>query len=265
MTWIRGLVSRRMVFGDLSEEMRAHLEERVEELVESGMARRDAQAAARREFGNMGLIEEDGRAAWRWDMVEDLLADVRYGLRGLRKNLGFTVVALLTIAIGIGANAAVFSVVDAVMLRPLRYPASQELVALRQAAPGAAGLASFVDGLRLSPSMYFTYSEHNRSFQAMGVWSPGSANVTGVGEPEQVRTIAVTDGVLEALRVTPAVGRWLSHEDQIPNGPERVMLNYGYWQRKFGGDRTVVGRNIVVDSRPKEIVGVMPRGFRDRR
>ncbi|MGC1902804.1 MAG: ABC transporter permease [Candidatus Acidiferrum sp.] len=261
MTWIRGLVSRRMVFGDLSEEMRAHLEERVEELVESGMARRDAQAAARREFGNMGLIEEDGRAAWRWDMVEDLLADVRYGLRGLRKNLGFTVVALLTIAIGIGANAAVFSVVDAVMLRPLRYPASQELVALRQAAPGAAGLASFVDGLRLSPSMYFTYSEHNRSFQAMGVWSPGSANVTGVGEPEQVRTIAVTDGVLEALRVTPAVGRWLSHEDQIPNGPERVMLNYGYWQRKFGGDRTVVGRNIVVDSRPKEIVGVMPRGF----
>ena len=96
----------------------------------------------------------------------------------------------------------------------------------------------------------------------MGVWSPGSANVTGVGEPEQVKMIAVTDGVLEALNVTPAVGRWLSHEDQVPNGPERVMLNYGYWQRKFGGDRTVVGRNILVDSRPKEIVGVMPRGFR---
>ena len=110
--------------------------------------------------------------------------------------------------------------------------------------------------------MYFTYSEQNRSFQAMGVWSPGSANITGVGEPEQVKVIAVTDGVLEALNVTPAAGRWLSHEDQAPNGPERVMLNYGYWQRKFGGDRTVVGRNISMDSRPKEIVGVMPRGFR---
>ncbi|MBV9888991.1 MAG: ABC transporter permease, partial [Acidobacteria bacterium] len=242
--------------------MRAHLDEKVEELVEGGMSRKDAQAAARREFGNLGLIEEDGRAAWRWELVEDLWADVKYGLRGLRKNLGFTVVALLTIAIGIGANAAVFSVVDAVMLRPLRYPDSQQLVALRQAAPGAAGLTSFVDGLRLSASMYFTYSENNKSFQAMGVWAPGSANVTGVGEPEKVDTIGVTDGVLEALEVPPAVGRWLSHEDQVPNGPERVMLNYGYWQRKFGGDRTVVGRNVLVDSRPREIVGVLPRGFR---
>src|ERR1700677_997602 len=252
---------RREIYSELSEEMRAHLDEKVEELVEGGMSRKDAEAAARREFGNLGMIEEDGRAAWRWELVEDLLADVRYGLRGLRKNLGFTVVALLTIAIGIGANAAVFSVVDAVMLRPLRYPNSQQLVSLRQAAPSAAGLASFADGLRLSPSMYFTYSEHNRSFEAMGVWAQGGANVTGVGEPEQVKLVVVTDGLLEALNVPPAIGRWLSHEDQIPKGPERVMLNYGYWQRKFGGDRTVMGRNILVDSRPKEIVGVMPRGF----
>src|SRR6201996_818813 len=259
---LRRVFGRGEIYSELSEEMRAHLEEKMEELVGEGMSRGDAEGAARREFGNLGMIEEDGRAAWRWELIEDFWADVKYGLRGLQKNLGFTVVALLTIAIGIGANAAVFSVVDAVMLRPLRYPNSQELVALRQAAPGAAGLASFVDGLRLSASMYFTYSENNKSFQAMGVWSPGSANVTGVGEPEKVDTIAVTDGVLEALDVAPTVGRWLSHEDQIPNGPERVMLNYGYWQRKFGGDRTVVGRNILVDSRPREIVGVLPRGFR---
>lgn len=258
----RRVFGRTEIYSELSEEMRAHLEEKVEELVAGGMSRGDAEAAARREFGNLGLVEEDGRAAWRWELVEDVFADVRYGLRGLRKNLGFTVVALLTIAIGIGANAAVFSVVDAVMLRPLRYPDSQQLVALRQAAPGAAGLTSFVDGLRLSDSMYFTYSENNKSFQAMGVWAPGSANVTGVGEPEQVKTIAVTDGLLEALNVAPAAGRWFSHEDQIPNGPERVMLSYGYWQRKFGGDKTVMGRNILVDARPREIVGVMPRGFR---
>src|ERR1700761_815819 len=259
---LRRVFGRGEIYSELSEEMRAHLEEKMEELVGEGMSRGDAEGAARREFGNLGMIEEDGRAAWRWELIEDFWADVKYGLRGLQKNLGFTVVALLTIAIGIGANAAVFSVVDAVMLRPLRYPNSQELVALRQAAPGAAGLASFVDGLRLSASMYFTYSENNKSFQAMGVWSPGSANVTGVGEPEKVDTIAVTDGVLEALDVGPAAGRWLSHEDQIPNGPERVMLNYGYWQRKFGGDRSVVGKNIVMDSRSREIVGVMPRGFR---
>jgi predicted permease len=259
---LRRVFGRREIYSELSDEIRAHLDEKVEELLAAGMLRKEAEQAARREFGNLGLIEEDGRAAWRWEVFEDLLADVRYGLRGLRKNLGFTVVALLTIAIGIGANAAVFSVVDAVMLRPLRYPDSQELVALRQDAPGAGGLTTFVDGLRLSSSMYFTYSEQNRSFQAMGVWSPGSANVTGVGEPEQVDSISVTDGVLEALNVAPAMGRWLSHDDQVPNGPERVMLNYGYWQRKFGGDRTVVGRNILVDSQSREIVGVLPRGFR---
>ena len=139
----RRVFGRAEIYSELSEEMRAHLDEKVEELVGEGMSRKDAEAAARREFGNLGLIEEDGRAAWRWEVIEDFWADVKYGMRGLRKNLGFTVVALLTIAIGIGANAAVFSVVDAVMLRPLRYPNSQELVALRQAAPGAGGLTTF--------------------------------------------------------------------------------------------------------------------------
>src|ERR1700733_7179475 len=194
---LRRVFGRREIYSELSEEMRAHLEEKVEELVSEGMPRKDAEAAARREFGNLGLIEEDGRAAWRWELIEDFWSDVKYGMRGLRKNLGFTVVGRLTIAIGIGGDAAVFSVVDAGMVRPLRYPNSQELVALRQDAPGAGGLTTFVDGLRLSASMYFTYSEENRSFQAMGGWAPGSANVTGGGEPEQVDTIAVTDGGLE--------------------------------------------------------------------
>ncbi|HTC89607.1 MAG TPA: ABC transporter permease, partial [Bryobacteraceae bacterium] len=127
---------------------------------------------------------------------------------------------------------------------------------------GAAGLASFSDGLRLSPSMYFTYAEHNRTFQSLGVWVTGTANVTGLADPEQVRTVAVSDGVLEALDVPPAVGRWLSAADQIPRSRETVMLSYGYWQRRFGGDRSVVGRTITVDSRPRQIVGVMPRAFR---
>ena len=110
--------------------------------------------------------------------------------------------------------------------------------------------------------MYFTYAEHNRTFQSLGVWITGTANVTGLAEPEQVRTVAVSDGVLQTLGVPPAVGRWFSQADQVPNGPERVMLSYGYWQRRFGGDRGVIGRNIIVDSQPREIVGVMPQGFR---
>ena len=262
MNWLRQLFSRRRLYRELSEEIQAHLDEKVEELVAEGMSREEAMRCARREFGNVGLIEEDCREVWVWPSVEDIFWDIRYGLRSLSHSPVFTVVALLTIAIGIAANAAVFSVVNSVLLKPLNYPKAEELVALHQVAPGAEGLADFENGLLLSPSMYFTYAERNQTFQSLGVWITGTANVTGMAEPEQVRTVAVSDGVLQTLGVPPAVGRWFSQVDQVPNGPGRVMLSYGYWERQFGGDRAVIGRNITVDSQPREIVGVMPQGFR---
>ncbi|HTT25079.1 MAG TPA: ABC transporter permease [Candidatus Sulfotelmatobacter sp.] len=261
MSWLTQFFSRQRSYDDLSEEIQAHLEEKVEELVAEGMTSEEAMHFARREFGNVGLIEEDCREVWAWPSLEDVLFDIRYGLRALHHSPTFTVVALLTIAIGIAANAAVFSVVNSVLLKPLNYPKSEELVALHQVAPGAEGLADFESGLLLSPSMYVTYSEHNQTFQSLGVWITDTANVTGLAEPEQVRTVAVSDGVFETLDVPPAVGRWLSPPDQVPNGPKRVMLSYGYWQRRFGGDPAVIGRNITVDSQPREIVGVMPSGF----
>src|SRR5690242_11503257 len=170
MSWFRRLFSRRRLYHELSEEIQAHLDEKVEELVADGMSRKEATAAARRAFGNVTLTEEDSRNVWRWPSVEELLADVRYGLRALRHNPMFTAVAMLTIAIGIGANTAVFSVVNSVLLKPLNYPKAEELVALHQIAPGAPGLADFENGLLISPSMYFTYSEHNQTFQSLGVW-----------------------------------------------------------------------------------------------
>ena len=176
------------------------------------------------------VIEENSREVWAWPTVEDIFFDIRYGLRALSRSPVFTAVALLTIAIGIAANAAVFSVVNSVLLKPLNYPKAEELVALHQVAPGAEGLADFESGLLLSPSMYFTYAEHNQTFESLGVWVGGTANVTGMAEPEQVRTVAVSDGVLQTLGVPPAVGRWFSQADQVPNGPGRVMLSYGYWQ-----------------------------------
>jgi predicted permease len=262
MSWLKRLFSRGQIYSELSEEIREHLDEKIEELVAGGMPREEAVAAARRAFGNVTLTEEDSRDAWRWPRLEDFLMDVRHALRGLGHNPVFTIVALLTIAIGIGANTEVFSVINSVLLKPLNYPKAEELVALHQVAPGAPGLADFENGLLLSPSMYFTYSEHNKTFQSVGVWMPYTANVTGVAEPEQVRVVEVSDGVLQALSVPPVVGRWLAQADQVPRGPQRVMLSYGYWQRRFGGDRAVVGRNILVDSRSREIVGVMPQDFR---
>ena len=244
------------------EEIESYVQIEMDDNMARGMPHAEARAAARRKFGNSTLIREEIYSMNTIAFFDTLSRDVRYGLRALRHNPVFTVVALLTIAIGIGANTAVFSVVNSVLLKPLPYPKSAELVALRQVAPGAAGLASFSDGLRLSPSMYFTYAEHNRTFQSLGVWTTGSANVTGLAEPEQVRTVQVSDGVLQALGVPPEAGRWLSATDQIPRGRETVMLSYGYWQRRFGGERSVIGRNIEMDSRPREIVGVMPQGFR---
>jgi hypothetical protein len=130
-----------------------------------------------------------------------------------------------------------------VLLKPLPYPKPEELVAIRQVAPGPEGLADLSDGLLLSSSMYMTYAEHNRSFQSIGVWIPDTATVTGMGEPEEVRDVGVTDGVLQALAVPPAVGRWLSPDDQVPNGPRNLMLGYGYWQRRFGRSRSIDRQN----------------------
>ena len=262
MNWLTQLFARRRLYRELSDEIQAHLEEKVEELVAGGMPRNAAIQAARREFGNVGLIEDGCREVWTWPSVESVLLDIRHGLRALSHNPVFTIVALLTIAIGIAANAAVFTVVNSVLLKPLNYPHAEQLVALHQAAPGAEGLADFENGLLLSPSMYFTYSDHNQTFESVGVWSTGTANVTGMSEPEQVRTVSVSDGVLQTLAVRPALGRWFSPIDQDPNGPRRAMLSYGYWQRRFGGDPAVIGRNIIVDSQSREIVGVMPKGFR---
>ncbi|MBV9442470.1 MAG: ABC transporter permease [Acidobacteriaceae bacterium] len=222
----------------------------------------DALAAAQHKLGNRTRIREEIYEMNTVAFLETMARDARYGLRRLQQNPMFTAIALLTLVIGIGANTAVFCVVNSILLRPLSYPDPDRLVALRQLAPGATGLASFADGLLLSPAMYFTYAEHNRTFRFMGVWTTGTANVTGVAEPEQVRVAFVSDGVLQTLAVSPALGRWLSPGDQLPQGAKTAMLSYGYWQRRFGGDPAVIGGRIKVDAKPRDIVGVMPRGFR---
>ncbi|HEX4595234.1 MAG TPA: ABC transporter permease [Bryobacteraceae bacterium] len=261
MSW-RRFLHRAKWDQDRIEEMEAYVEIETDENIARGMPQSEAREAARRKFGNSTLVREEIYRMNTIIFLDTLGRDVRYAWRTLRHNPMFTAVALLTLAIGIGANTAVFSVVNGVLLKPLPYPKPEELVALRQVAPGAAGLANFADGLLLSPSMYFTYAEQTRTSQSLGVWFSGSANVTGLGEPEQVRTVGVSDGVLQALGVAPTIGRWLSQADQVPRSPERVVLSFGYWQRRFGGDPAVVGRNIRIDSRSREIVGVMPQGFR---
>jgi len=256
------IFSRKRIYAELSESMREHLDERVDELLQDGISREDAERIARREFGNPTLLEQRSREVWQWPAIESIMADMKFASRRPVKSPGFTATVILTLAIGIGANTAVFSVLNSVLFKPLPYPKAEQLVGLRLDAPGAEGLANFATGLRLSPSMYFTFAEHNRTFQALGVWIEGTANVTGLAEPEEVHTAFVTDGVLQTLGVPPTAGRWLSAADQDPRGSKTVMLSYGYWQRRFGGDPSVVSRSIAVDSQARQIVGVMPRGFK---
>lgn len=262
MRFFSQLFSRRRRYEDIAVSIEEHLEGRIEELIEQGMSVEQATQTARREFGNVTLIQQRSREVWQWPALESILADLKFVFRRLRKSPGFTATTLLTLAIGIGANTAVFSVVNSVLIRPLPYPQPDQLISLRLTAPGAPGLAEFRDELRLSASMYFTFARHNRSLQAVGVWLPGAASITGIGQPEQVDTALITDGVLQALNVPPAAGQWLTAADQDPHAKGRVMLSYGYWQRRFGGDPSVVGRVISVDSQPRQVAGVMPRGFK---
>ena len=183
---------------------------------------------------------------------------LRQVLRRLGRAPMFTVIALVTLAAAIGANTAVFSVIEGVLLKPLPYPHPDELVGVWHSAPGI----HIIGGdLNMGPSNYFIYREQNRTFQGIGVYQGDSVSVTGVAEPEQADALDVTDGVLPVLGIPPMLGRWFNHTDDSPGSPDTVILTYGYWRRKFGGDRSIVGRNIILDGKPRQIIGVMPQRF----
>jgi predicted permease len=177
-------------------------------------------------------------------------------LRSLMRAPLFTAVALVTLAVGIGANTAIFSVVNGVLFKPLPYPHPEELVAVWLTAPGIN-----IKDLNLSLSDYFIFHEQNRSFQDIGLYMGSSVNITGLGEPEHASALLVTDGLLPVLGATPLLGRTFMQVDDQPGSPNTVMLSYGYWQRKFGGDRSVVGKVITVDGAQHQIVGVMRKDF----
>jgi len=246
---------------EMEEEMRFHLEMQIEQNLASGLAPEEARYAARRQFGNQTWLKEASREMWSVHFIETLIQDPRYATRMLRKNPAFTAVAAFTLALGIGATAAIFSIIACVLLKPLPYPNPEELVDVRFTAQGAS--ARF---RRLSASTYFIFREQTGAFQDIGLYDSGmagdSVNVTGLGEPEHVPALLVTDGLLPILGVAPLLGRSFTRADDSPNGPETVILTYGYWSRKFGSDRSVIGTTIEVDGKLRTIIGVMPEGFR---
>jgi len=177
--------------------------------------------------------------------------------RRLRRAPMFTFIAVLTLALGIGANTAIFSVLEGVLLKPLPYAEPDRLIGLWFTAPGIN-----IKNLNMAPSVYFTYLENNRTFESLGLYTGDMVSVTGVAEPERVRALDVTYGLFPTLGARPLLGRVFSAKDDSAGSPETVILSYGYWQRRVGGDRSVIGRRLEIDGKAKEVIGVMPRGFR---
>ena len=188
-------------------------------------------------------------------MVSDLWQDLRYAVRILWKRPGFAATAVLTLALGIGATAAIFSVVYGVLLKPLPFHEPERLVTLRQHAPHGAGTNQ-------GPTTYLTYRESQRAFEAIGAWDPAEVSITGGGDPERVQALLVSAATLPLLRVQPVLGRLFSAEDDAPGQPLRVVLTNGYWQRRFGGTANVVGQLLAIDGRPGEVIGVLPSSFK---
>jgi putative ABC transport system permease protein len=239
-------------------ELEAHLELLVDKYIRSGMTTEEAQTTARRQLGNTLLVREEVHQMNSIGWIERVTQDLRFAFRMIHRNAGFAATAIATLALGIGATTEVFTVVNGVLIRPLPYPEPDALVAVWHSAQFQAVRSS---NIPLSSTMYLAYREHSTTFQDFGVWHTAAASMTGIGQPEELRTLVVTDGVLPAIGVRPALGRWFSEADDTPGTQGTVILSHGYWQRRFGGTPAALGQLITIDSRPRQVIGVMPRPF----
>ncbi|MGB4783851.1 MAG: ABC transporter permease [Candidatus Acidiferrum sp.] len=259
MNWVKRIFSRRRLFGDLSEEIREHLEEKIEELVDGGMSRKEATYAARREFGNVRLTEEDSRAVWRWAAIEDFFTDVRFGARMLRKNPGFAAVAIATLALGIAANTTVFSAVNGWMLRPPRIKDHASVVVILSTNPAKVW---GWDQNPVSVPDFIAWREQSHSFEDMVASQANDFALTGEGEPEWCNGARVSASYFQFLGVSAALGRtFLPGEDQ-PGRAQVVILSDGLWQRRFGSNPKVIGEAVRLNGDRYEVVGVMPKSYR---
>jgi predicted permease len=252
---LRMLVHRRQFDADLEEEMRLHLELRQQEGLEDGLAADEARAAARRRFGNTTYLKEESHIAWGWEWFENLAQDVRYGLRVLRKSPGFSTIAVLTIALGIGATTAIFSVVDATLLRALPYPQAEQLVSIEDDLPGV--------GARDVGMSQPEWQDLQRS-GILEYISPtwfDENNLTGSSQPARVRILIVAPNYFALLGVKPQLGRAFDPEDHSPGLILEAVISDGLWKRAFGSDPNILDKSVRLDTDLYRIVGVMPPGF----
>lgn len=243
---LRSLLRKRAAETELDDELGFHFEQLVEKYVSSGMTREDARRHARLAFGGVDQVKEECREARGVRLIEAFLQDLRYSLRMLRKNPGFTLVAGLTLSLGIGANTAIFSVIDSVLLSPLPYSEPQQLVA----------------GVRNdSLQNVIDIQRHASTFSQGGGVNIEAMDYTGGPEPVQVRAAYVDAGLLETLGVSPMLGRIITHDEDVKGGPRNIVVSYRFWQDFLSSDPHALGKTVPLSGNTYTVIGVMPAGF----
>jgi putative ABC transport system permease protein len=241
---------------ELAEELRQHVELKTRQNIAKGMSEEEARYAAQRQLGNLTRMEEESRQSWGFPFLESLAQDVRYGLRGLRKAPGFTTVAVITLALGIGAATAIFSVVNTVLLRPLPYKDSQRIARIHTLSP-------MFPEFQLGESIpdFNDIRSGARSFEALAAYQEKAVNLTGPGEPEQIAVATISSEFLPLLGVSPALGRGVLADDEQRKSGDVVVLSNSLWRKRFASDPNVVGKSVTLEQKPYTVIGVMPAGF----
>ena len=251
---LRSLFRRGQADEELDEELRDHLERATEEYVAKGMAQEEARRRARLDLGGIEQTKEKCRDARKVNWIQDLIQDLRFGLRLLSKSPGFTTVAVLTLGLGIGANTAIFSVVNGVLLRPLSFPSADRIVLIRELLPG------FSLDLPFNPPDFRAFAERQRTFEGLAIYNNQHYELSGDGAPVRIEVARTSATLFPLLRVEPILGRTFTAEEEQP-GHAVAVLGHGLWQRRYGADPNVLGRTILLNRQPYTVIGVMPRGF----
>ena len=265
MRWLAQLRMRmRMLFRrgaageQLNEELRFHLERQIAENIAAGMDKEEARCAALREFGNPDLMREQTRTTWSWNGLESLWRDLRLGVRTLLRTPGFALIAVLVMALGIGANVALFTVVRGVLLRPLPFKDPDRLLRLyEQSADGVFGFNNNAGGI------FAAWKKGNQSFSDLALYQYNESGLSGVGGvlPENLPSATCTWDLFSTLGVRPALGRDFNASDDRPSANGTVILSWSLWQRRFGGDKAILNQTINLDAKPYTVIGVMPSWF----
>jgi hypothetical protein len=245
---------RKKLYEDLNEEIEQHIAERADELVAEGMSREEAKAAARRSFGNVARVEEQGREAWQWPRLESGLADVRFALRKLRHAPGFAATAIATLALGIGANVVVFSVLNGFILRPLDVPDAKNLWQVSRGGNGGDG-QSYPD--------YKDFRDRDGSFSGLLTYRFVGAGITIGKSTTRSWGYGASGNFFDVLGVEPELGRVFHAGDEhgLASAPY-VVLSDSFWRREFGASRAVLGETVLLNQHPFTVIGVAPKGFR---